>query len=141
MSEIIISIRPIFVEKILNGKKTAELRTRRTNLQPGTRMWIYSTLPQGEICAVANVDHVHTDSPGAIWERYHKEIGISEVEFWDYVGNRDTASVIKLSSVNPVESGVTLTYIKNKIGSFSPPQFFARIKHNSPIHSLLNQAV
>ncbi|MEW8646721.1 MAG: ASCH domain-containing protein [Candidatus Thiodiazotropha endolucinida] len=141
MNDILISIRPNFVEKILDGKKTVELRTRRANLQPGTRMWIYSTLPQGEICAMAHVEFVHTDSPDSIWEQFRDEIGITEHEFWDYVGNRDSVSAIKLASVDPVESGVTLQYIQKKLGAFSPPQFFKRLKNDSPIHSLLCQAV
>lgn len=141
MSDILISIRPNFVEKILGGEKTVELRTRRANLQPGTRMWIYSTLPQGEICAMAHVEFVYTDAPEIIWEQYSEEIGITEDEFWDYIGDRDSASVIKMASVDPVESGVTLQYIQKKLGTFSPPQFFMRLRNNSPIHSLLYQAV
>lgn len=141
MNDILISIRPNFVEKILDGKKTVELRTRRAKLMPGTRMWIYSTLPQGEVCAFAHVEFVYTDSPDSIWDQYSEEIGITEDEFWNYVGSRDSVSIIKMASVDPVESGVTLQYIQKKLGSFSPPQFFMRLKNDSPIHSLLHQAI
>ena len=139
MNEIIISIKPNFVEKILCGEKTVELRTRRANLVPGTRMWIYSTLPRGEICAFASVDFVHTDSPESIWDQYSKEIAITKEEFWAYVGEREAVSVIKMSGVDMVDTGITLQRIQDKLGRFTPPQFFMWLKHNSPIRSLLYQ--
>lgn len=141
MNEIIISIKPNFVEKILCGEKTVELRTRRANLKPGTKMWIYSTLPRGEICAYASVDCVHTDTPKAIWRQYSDEIGITKDEFWDYVGERDAVSVIKMSKVDSVGSAITLKKIKEKLGAFNPPQFFMRLERNSPIQSLLECCV
>ncbi len=141
MNEIIISIKPNFVDKILCGEKTVELRTRRANIQPGTKMWIYSTLPRGEICAFASVEYVYTDTPESIWAQYSEEIAITEKEFWEYVGDRDAVSVIKMSQVDSVKSGVTLKKIKDKIGSFNPPQFFMRLTNNSPIRSLLQYAV
>ena len=104
-------------------------------------MWIYSTLPQGEVCAIAHVEFVYTDSPGSIWEQYSEEIGITENEFWNYVGSRELVSVIKMARIDPVDSGVTLQYIQKKVGAFSPPQFFMRLKNDSPIRLLLHQSV
>lgn len=140
MNEIIISIKPNFVDKILCGEKTAELRTRRANLLPGTKMWIYSTLPRGEICAHACVDYVLTDTPESIWEQFCDDIAITEEEFWQYVGTRDTVSVIKMTEVDSVDEGVTLKHIQAKIGAFYPPQFFMRLAQDNPIRSLLYQA-
>lgn len=138
MNEIVISIKPNFVEKILNGEKTVELRTRRANLQPGTKMWIYSTLPMGEICARALVDFVHTSSPKEIWREYKDEIAINEEEFWEYVGDRDAVSIIKMSKINPVNKGLSLSRIKEELDNFIPPQFFMWLKGNNPLHHMLN---
>lgn len=140
MNEIIISIKPNFVEKILCGEKTVELRTRRANLQPGTKMWIYSTLPKGEICASASVEYVYTGDPNLIWAKYCDDIAITEDEFWDYVGDRELVSVIKMSEVDSVKSGVTLKKIKESLGGFTPPQFFMKLHGNDPIRSLLQCA-
>lgn len=137
MNEIIISIKPNFVEKILNGEKTVELRTRRANLQPGTKMWIYSTLPMGEICALASVDFVQTSTPEEIWGEYKNEIAINEDEFWQYVGERDAVSIIKMSKVNPMDKGVSLQRIKEELDNFIPPQFFMWLKSNNPLRPLL----
>ncbi len=140
MNEILISIKPDFVEKILCGEKTVELRTRRVNVQPGTKMWIYSTLPKGEICALAQVEYVYTDQPDLIWKKYSSEIAISSEEYWEYVGNKDAVTIIKMGDVDSLEQGVTLQSIKKKISSFNPPQFFIRLQQNNPIRSLLHQA-
>lgn len=137
MNEIIISIKPNFVEKILNGEKTVELRTRRANLEPGTKMWIYSTLPMGEICARATVDYVQTGSPEEMWKEYRNEIAINEEEFWEYVGEREAVSIIKISKVNPINKGISLKRIKEELNHFIPPQFFMRVKNNNPIKTLL----
>lgn len=137
MNEIIISIKPNFVEKILNGEKTVELRTRRANLEPGTTMWIYSTLPMGEICARATVDYVQTGSPEVMWKEYKNEIAINEEEFWEYVGEREAVSIIKISKVNPINKGISLKRIKEELDHFIPPQFFMWVKNNNPIRTLL----
>ncbi|RLJ22199.1 hypothetical protein DJ030_02125 [bacterium endosymbiont of Escarpia laminata] len=141
MTEIIISIKPNFVEKILCGEKTVELRTRRANLQPGTQMWIYSTLPRGEICARASVEYVHTDKPDTIWERYSDQIAIHEDEFWAYVGQRESVSVIKMSKIDPIDSGVSLKRMQNLVEGFTPPQFFMHLKSCNPIRALLPAAL
>lgn len=140
MHEIIISIKPYFVDKILCGEKTVELRTKRANLLPGTRMWIYSTLPRGEICAFAYVEYVYTENPEIIWAQYGKEIAITEEEFWEYVGERNEVTIIKMSKANTIGACVTLKNLQEVLGGFYPPQFFIRLNNCSPIRSLLCRA-
>ena len=67
-------------------------------------------------------------------------IAITEKEFWDYVGDRELVSVIKMSEVDSVKSGMTLKRIKESLGAFSPPQFFMKLESNAPIRTLLQCA-
>ena len=43
--DILISVRPKFVERIASGEKAAELRRRAPRIQPGCRVWIYTKAP------------------------------------------------------------------------------------------------
>ncbi len=140
MNDVLISIKPNYVEKILSGEKTVELRTKRANLEPGTRMWIYSTLPKGEVKAQVTVEHVHTDSPCTIWEKYGDQIAITKEEFTAYVQNRESVSAIKINSVSQLSNSPTLKMIKKELGSFTPPQFFMRLRNNQSLYRLLYQA-
>ena len=55
MDQAIISLKPRYVELILSGKKTVELRNRVVRMDPGTVIWIYATRPVGGIVALAEL--------------------------------------------------------------------------------------
>jgi hypothetical protein len=50
--EILISLKPKHAAHIFEGEKTVELRKRRPNIKPGTRIWIYATSPTAAIKGV-----------------------------------------------------------------------------------------
>ena len=129
MSDALISIKPQFVGKILSGRKSIEIRNRTVILSPGTRLWIYNTLPIGRIDAVALVDFVETGSPSAIWKRFHEKIGISAAEFQEYINQSSRVSAISLIQACRVSGPLTLTYLRSAVPGFHPPQF---IKHIPP---------
>ena len=81
---ILISVEHDYVLKMLGGLKTAEVRRRPLRIRPGTRVWIYSKLPRGQVEVVATVDDVVAASPRKIWELYHGRIAITSTEFRAY---------------------------------------------------------
>lgn len=90
---------------------------------------------------MALVEYVHTDCPYFVWERFGGDIAITEEEYWEYVGSRDVVTIIKIGTVVSVDADVTLQRIQNESVSFSPPQFFMRLRNNNPIHTMLRDVV
>ncbi len=134
MSDALISIKPVHVKNILNGCKSVELRTRRISVAAGSRLWIYSTLPKGEVEAVAEVRFVETNSPSTIWRKYSKDIYLSKAEFDEYTTGKSEATVIGLGSVEKIEKELTLKRLRFFDKKFTPPQFFLKLTPDKKIY-------
>jgi len=133
--EILISVRSEYVNKMLSGKKTVELRRRQVHVTPGTRMWIYSKAPQASILARATVDSVVIASPASIWRKYRTRLGVTYQEFRAYFGSLELGCAILLKNISKLRSEVTLAAFRRKINSFHPPQFY--LKLSSTDHRLV----
>jgi len=135
MSSALISIKPKHVKNILNGSKTVELRTRSMNLPVGTSLWIYTTLPKGEIEAVAIVAFIDTKSPSSIWKKYKDQICITKSEFDNYTSDRKKVTVIGLSEIEESERKLCLQTLRTYDEKFTPPQFFIHLTPDKKIYS------
>ena len=141
MDQAIISLKPRYVDLILSGEKTVELRNRVVRMEPGTVIWIYATRPVGGIVAVAELDSVVHDTPAEIWIRYEREMCIDRDHFDSYINNRESASALILSSVTKLEQSVTLDWIRRSVSNFQPPQFYSRLSLDGRLSSTLNGAL
>jgi predicted transcriptional regulator len=130
--DIVISVRQKFVERIVAGKKAAELRRRAPRIQPGCRVWIYTKAPEAVISICVTVDRIVTGSPQDIWQSYRSDLGVSLDEFEDYFGETETGCAIFFKQVEDVSPGVALSEIRSKSKGFHPPQFFKRLEEGSP---------
>lgn len=130
--DIVISVQRKFVERILAGKKAAELRRRAPRIQPGCRVWIYTKAPEAMISVCVTVDRVVKGTPREIWQRHQATLGVSLDEFEEYFGDTDTACAIFFKEVEDVSPGVALSEIRSRSKGFHPPQFFKRLEEGSP---------
>jgi len=137
MNNALISIKPEYVEMILCGEKSVEIRNRAVNLNPGTRLWIYSTLPKGRVEAVAIIRLIRVDSPSVIWKQYCNEIGISLKAFVSYVNGSSRVSAIFLDRIHQLRPPLTLSDLRSEIRNFHPPQFLKLIEPVTPLLDLL----
>lgn len=138
MDQAIISLKPQFVDLVLSGEKTVELRNRIVRMEPGTVIWIYATKPVGGIVALAELDSVVHDTPAKIWVRFEREMCIDRAHFDAYINNRESVSALILSSVRTLKHSVTLDWIRRSTGSFQPPQFYYRLSLDGRLSSTLN---
>lgn len=131
-NDILISVKPSFVDKMMEGCKTVELRRRSLPVEEGSRIWIYSTLPSGNLAAVGIVSSVHHGSPTDIWERFGPQTGLSASDFNAYFAGTQTGCAIifeQVSSLNPI---LSLSDLRASLGTFCPPQFFRKLRPNDP---------
>jgi predicted transcriptional regulator len=130
--DIVISVQRKFVERILAGKKAAELRRRAPLIQPGCRVWIYTKAPEAMISVCVTVDRVVKGTPREIWQRHQATLGVSFDEFEEYFSDTETACAIFFKEVADVSPGVALSEIRSRSKGFHPPQFFKRLEEGSP---------
>lgn len=106
MKKIIISINPEFVEKILNGTKKYEFRTKAAK-QDINAIIIYSTWPTKKVVAEAEILDVIEMEPESLWKETKKFSGIDKEYFDQYFKGRTVAYAYKLGKVtvykNPKE--------------------------------------
>ena len=130
--DIVISVHQKFVERIIAGKKAAELRRRVPRIQPGCRVWIYTKAPEAMITICVTVDRIVKGSPRDIWQSHRADLGVSHDEFEAYFGDTQTGCAIFFKEVEDVSPGVALSEIRSKSKGFHPPQFFKKLKEGSP---------
>ena len=121
---LLLSIRPRFVEQILEGKKTVELRRLRPRILPGQPLLIYCTVPVKALSAVAWTSGVLVAPPVLLWQQTRSIAGVSREEFDAYFAGAKAAFGLQLSSKLAIRKPVPLSTLKQLIPGFHPPQSF-----------------
>lgn len=93
--KVLLSIRPEFVEQIVNGKKLFEYRKRIFKKEVESVI-IYCTKPVGMIVGEFTFDCILSDTPKALWDRTHNESGISKEFFMQYFSDTETGYAIQI---------------------------------------------
>ena len=98
MKQILLSIHPEYVDKILSGEKTFEFRTRIPKEEISS-MLIYETSPIKKIVAQAEVIRIWSLPPEKLWDIYKKQAGISKGDYAEYFKGRDIAHAYQLGKI------------------------------------------
>ena len=125
-TEALISIRPQYANAILDGFKTVELRRRIPQIEIGSRLWIYSTLPEGAVIGSVLVEGVVRLAPSELWKRYGSRAAIAKKDFDRYFEGTDCSVGILLC--NPQRrTPVDLSSLRQVRTDFQPPQVISRL--------------
>lgn len=125
-TEAIISIRPRYANAILDGRKTVELRRRIPNIEIGSRLWIYSTLPEGAVIGSVFVEDIVRVAPSELWERFGSRSAVSKKDFDKYFDGTDSSVGILLREPKR-RSPVGLSSLRQVRTNFQPPQVICRL--------------
>lgn len=140
MNDVLISIRPQHVEKIISGRKKVELRRRRLNIEPGVRMWIYATRPEARVQAVATVVGNEVGCPRRLWPKIASVSGTSYKALRAYCGGSAEVTVLWLADVKRLQGSLGLMSLRREVPGFAPPQFFTWIPKDSRLFAFLDLA-
>ncbi|EGQ8705414.1 ASCH domain-containing protein [Vibrio parahaemolyticus] len=119
--QVLLSIKPEFVERIFAGEKKFEYRKaifRRSDVE---KVIIYSTLPEGKVVGEFSIDKILTDTPQVIWKKTQNKSGINKEFFDEYFSGRSEAHAIKIGNVKKYNNPFKLDDMKEKV---SAPQSF-----------------
>lgn len=121
MSTILLSIKPEYVRRILEGSKRFEFR-RQMAKRKVERILIYSTAPEMKVVESVEVLGVLKDSPKKLWEITHTYAGIQK--FMGYFSNRMVAYAYRLGKLQKFDTPKKLA----EYGITAAPQSFVYIE-------------
>lgn len=100
---LIISIKPQFVEKILSGEKRYEFR-RRIYKKEVDKIYIYKTLPDAKIVAYFKPGKIIKDTPENLWENLKDVSGTTEESLMAYFHDKTEAYAIEITDLVILET-------------------------------------
>lgn len=116
----LLSIRPEYVERILDGTKRVEFR--KTKLSSELRyVVVYCTSPVKRVVAFFRVGAVVQGAPRHIWAQYRNVAGVSYALFRDYYQESNSAVAIEVDQVFQLRKPIALRDLDDEL---SPPQSF-----------------
>jgi len=120
-TNILISIHPQHVAKILSGEKRFEFR-KRVPPDSVKKMVIYATAPIMKVVAVASINRKLSAKPESIWRKTRHASGITKQHFNAYFEEREIAHALEIGEVTELDSPLPLSEISVKLVA---PQSYA----------------
>lgn len=96
--EIILSIHPEFVKKIIDGTKKYEYR-RRIPKKDITKIYIYETCPTKKIIGEVRVAEIIKEEPSNLWKLTKQQSGIKKKFFDEYFKGLSIAYAYKIDDL------------------------------------------
>lgn len=97
--KVLLSIKPEYAQRILDGTKKYEFR-RRIHRDPSVHtVVIYATKPVGKVVGEFSIKDVYTEHPDLLWEKTKEFAGISKPFFSEYFHGRDIGYAIEVKRV------------------------------------------
>ena len=121
---VLLSIKPQYVEKILNGTKKYEFR-RILFKKPVRRIEIYSSSPVKKLVGFFVPGKIVEDSPANLWKHFQNDAGVTKKEFFAYFHKKEIGYAIEIAQVNIYQTPIDPFSV---VTNFIPPQSFVYIE-------------
>ena len=122
---LLISIKPEFVKKIILGEKKYEFR-RSIFRQKVDKIYIYSTSPEKKIKGYFKSSKIINDTPENLWKNFKDVSGTSKEFFFEYFKGKETGFAIKIDDLHVFDQPIDT----NKLKDFKAPQSFRYINED-----------
>ncbi|URA10895.1 ASCH domain-containing protein [Thermospira aquatica] len=120
--KVILSIKPEFVEKIINGEKKFEYR-RKIFKKDVEKVIIYASSPIKLVVGEFIIEDILSRKLDELWELTKEESGISKQYFYEYFKGLDNGYAIKIKEFKRYEKPCNL----RNLNIFYTPQSFVYI--------------
>ena len=104
--DVILSIKPKYVDAIIRGIKKYEFRKFCFKSRNIDNIYIYSTSPVKKIVGLFVTHNIVRDSPQNLWINYKEVSGVGEIEFFNYFKNSEMGYAIEINDLKEFESPV-----------------------------------
>ena len=117
---VLLSIKPEFALKILNGSKKYEYRRTIFKNHEVSRVIVYASDPIRRIIGEFEIEDILHDELQVLWIKTKNHAGISEKRFFEYFANKSKGYAIKVKETRMYNAPLPL----NSFMLSSPPQSF-----------------
>ncbi|WP_438027597.1 ASCH domain-containing protein [Sorangium sp. So ce233] len=118
---VLLSIKPEYAEKILNGTKRFEYRKAAPRNDAVHTVLIYATMPVGKVIGEFEIAGLLREPPEVLWKRTKKASGISRRFFDQYFSGCEQGVAIAVRKPKRYPKPLML---QDVLGSATPPQSF-----------------
>lgn len=122
---ILLAIKPEFVAKMFDNKKTYEFRKKIFRYSENTRILIYASRPVKKVLGEFKVEDVISDIPEKLWEKTHPYSGINKLYFDEYFSGKNIGYAIKIRDLKKYDIPLNLSFYNIK----RPPQSFMYLRN------------
>lgn len=119
---VLLSIKPEFVEEIIEGRKKFEYRKSIFKRDDVSSVVVYATKPYGKIVGEFQIENIIQDRPSNIWKETKQYSGISRKLFNEYFNGRDTGFAIQIKDFIKYDIPMDLNYFNENI-TVAPQSF------------------
>lgn len=121
--DIILSVKTKYLKRIYDGTKSMEIRKQvPRKLNPNDIVWFYES-GKGTITGIGCFQGYKVVSPKKALEIYRNEMGVTDTEFWNYVGDATELVLLRFKWVAKMNNGLPLS----EFGLKQAPQSYCYI--------------
>lgn len=123
--DVILSIKPQYVEKIISHEKKYEFRKQAFKKEI-ENIIIYSTAPEKKIVGYFKLDKIIKDTPTNLWENFKENAGIPKKDFFKYFEGKEKGYALKVGELTIWDNYIDTNNLKD----FKPPQLYEYVDMN-----------
>ena len=124
LTNVILSIKPIYAQAIIAGTKKVEFR-KKIFKRRVEKIFIYSSMPKKKMIGYFTFSDIEEDTPFNLWTKFKEVGGISEKDFFEYYKNVEKGFSIKINEVVKFENEIVP---EDFIEKFCAPQSYVYIE-------------
>lgn len=122
----LLSIKPEFVEEIIEGRKKFEYRKKLFKRSDISSVVVYATKPYGKVVGEFEIETILEENIDKLWSDTKHLSGISEEFFYEYFKDRDSGFAIQIKKFKEYKKHLELSEFDSTIKT--APQSFCYIR-------------
>ena len=122
----LLSIKPEFVEEIIEGRKKFEYRKKVFKRSDISSIVVYATKPYGKVVGEFEIETILEENIDKLWSDTKHLSGISEEFFYEYFKDRDSGFAIQIKRFKEYKKHLELSEFDSTIKA--APQSFCYIR-------------
>ncbi|MEL6675831.1 MAG: hypothetical protein AAFR61_26725 [Bacteroidota bacterium] len=122
--KVVLSIKPIFADKIFEGSKKFEFRRSIFKNENVKSIIVYASSPVQKVIGEFEIEEIHNEELSSLWDKTKDYSGISEEYFYKYFSDKEKGFAIQVKNKIKYSQPKCLKSDFN----LNPPQSFAYVK-------------
>lgn len=135
---VLLSIKPKFVERIFNGEKKYEYRKVLFANENVKKIFVYASKPVKKIVGRIEMHEVLCEAPCVLWNLTADHAGISRDFFFEYFSGCNTAFAIKIKTAERYNEPLD-PY--DMVEGFRAPQSFMYLENGKLLNKLMHRTL